>query len=315
MQGENRSRVPFDDRAALEELERLQKSIQEYRRRREEAEGAFEEFVGSFRKPVVHRDAVAPPAQALALPPRPAPAPLMVPALPPSAFPEPSAPIGLDAFESADALTAVHAWSASARAPEVDEPAAFEAPMLDEFSAATTNERPLLLSDTLYSDGPGFAASEDPPAAVVLKRTKRGTHGRVPLALGGIAVLIVAAVLITRTRNAPAEPSPAPSAAVVAPPVATAPPAPIAAPVAAPVVPPAEIRTLRRVWVRVLVDGNREVERELEADAHVSLPAGRAYVIRTGDAGAVHFLLKGQDQGSLGGEGIVVTRTFTAPER
>ena len=53
MQGENRPRVPFDDRAALAELERLQHSIQEYRKRREAAEGEFEQFVGSFRKPDV----------------------------------------------------------------------------------------------------------------------------------------------------------------------------------------------------------------------------------------------------------------------
>src|SRR3954464_9676927 len=53
MQGENRPRVPFDDRAALAELERLQRSIQEYRKRRGAAEGEFEQFVGSFQKPAV----------------------------------------------------------------------------------------------------------------------------------------------------------------------------------------------------------------------------------------------------------------------
>ena len=42
-------RVPFDDRPALEELERLQRSIQEYRRKREQVEGEFEAFVGGFR--------------------------------------------------------------------------------------------------------------------------------------------------------------------------------------------------------------------------------------------------------------------------
>jgi hypothetical protein len=65
----------------------------------------------------------------------------------------------------------------------------------------------------------------------------------------------------------------------------------------------------------VLVDGNREVERELEANAVVPLPAGRTYVVRAGDAGAVRFLLNGQDQGPLGRDGIVATRTFSAPAR
>src|SRR3954453_2191437 len=66
MQGENRSRVPFDDRAALEELERLQRSIQEYRKRREAAEGEFEQFVGSFRTPAGVPE--EPPSPAAALP-------------------------------------------------------------------------------------------------------------------------------------------------------------------------------------------------------------------------------------------------------
>ena len=69
------------------------------------------------------------------------------------------------------------------------------------------------------------------------------------------------------------------------------------------------------MWVRVLVDGKREVEREVEADAHVPLPAGRIYVIRAGDAGAVRLMLNGKDQGPLGQESQVVTRTFTVPGR
>lgn len=292
MQGEKRSRVPFDDRAALEELERLQRSIQEYRRRREDAEGAFEEFVGSFRTPAVHRQAAGAVSQAAPLPgfQRPAVAVPMagapVPPAPPSVLPQPPAPNGLDLFESAGPVTA------AAR-------------------AASPPGAPFLFSDTAYSDDGALPASDEAPAAGVSRRTRRGARGRVPLALGTAAVLVVAAVLITRSRNAPAEPSPAPAAATVAPPAATPPPAPVAAPV----IPPAEIRALRRVWVRVLVDGNREVERELEADARVALPAGRTFVVRAGDAGAIRFLLKGQDQGPLGPEGVVVTRTFTAPER
>src|SRR3954465_5570553 len=71
---EQSPRVPFDDRPALEELERLQRSIQEYRRKRERAEGEFEKFVGGFRAaaggggdhtgvpaPPATRDAVSPP--------------------------------------------------------------------------------------------------------------------------------------------------------------------------------------------------------------------------------------------------------------
>ena len=61
-----------------------------------------------------------------------------------------------------------------------------------------------------------------------------------------------------------------------------------------------------------MIDGNRAVEREVEANTNIPLPAGRTFVVRAGDAGAVHFFLNGRDQGALGGEAQVVTRTFTA---
>jgi hypothetical protein len=67
----------------------------------------------------------------------------------------------------------------------------------------------------------------------------------------------------------------------------------------------------------VIADGERVVERELPADARVPLKAARTIVIRTGDAGAVRLSIAGQDQGILGRDGEVVTRTFTVgePER
>jgi hypothetical protein len=49
----------------------------------------------------------------------------------------------------------------------------------------------------------------------------------------------------------------------------------------------------------------------------VPLKAAKTIVIRTGDAGAVRLSIAGQDQGILGRDGEVVTRTFTVgePER
>jgi hypothetical protein len=291
-QAENRSRVPFDDRAALEELERLQRSIQEYRRRREEAEGAFEQFVGSFRAPVareaepVRVPAVAEAARFVA------PKPAGVPAT------------GLDAFESADSAPRVPVASSAvvvppapvapppAPTPEPARPAFFDSPVAAPAAADLENQS---------------IGTEEPHGG------RRAGRGRVPLVIGGVAMLVVAAVLMTRPRNDPggaSQAAPSPVQTPVTPPVAAAPAA--AAPAPAPV-PPAEIRTVRRVWVRAVVDGNREVERELEADVVVPLPAGRTYVIRAGDAGAVRLLLNGQDQGPLGREGVVATRTFTVP--
>jgi hypothetical protein len=171
---------------------------------------------------------------------------------------------------------------------------------------------PILLPDTFLATGPvspvdaGVSTGGRP-------RIRRAMRGVIPLALGGAAILLLAAVLITRSRNTVIAP-PAAQAPVT---VKTPPAAPVAAPAAAPapVVPPAELRTVRTVWVRVLVDGNRVVERELEPNVVVPLPAGRTYVVRAGDAGAARFLLNGQDQGPLGRDGFAATRTFSAPAR
>jgi hypothetical protein len=293
MQGENRSRAPFDDRAALEELERLQRSIQEYRRRREAAEGAFEEFVGSFKTPAGQPAAASPASRVAPLPGKPAPA-APVPQQRP-------APVGLEVFEIPEQAPRVQRVPAPVAA----------APLLGVPASAPP---PILLPDTFLSPGP-IAPGDDVVSTAERPRTRRSMRGVVPLALGGAAILLLAAVLITRSRNTPVAPPAARAPATVETPAAAPVPAPAAPPRPAPVVAPAEVRTARIVWVRVLVDGNKEVERELEANAVVPLPAGRTYVVRAGDAGAVRFLLNGQDQGPLGRDGIVATRTFSAPAR
>ncbi|CAN5261796.1 hypothetical protein BH20GEM2_BH20GEM2_09280 [soil metagenome] len=72
-----------------------------------------------------------------------------------------------------------------------------------------------------------------------------------------------------------------------------------------------EITTTRLVWLRVLADGERVLERRLPADSRVPVTAEKTIVIRTGDAGAVRVSVGGRDQGFLGASGRVVTRTFT----
>jgi hypothetical protein len=64
----------------------------------------------------------------------------------------------------------------------------------------------------------------------------------------------------------------------------------------------------------VIADGERVVERELPAGAKIPFTATKTVVIRAGDAGAVRLILRGADHGTLGGDGDVVTRTFTLPE-
>ena len=84
-------------------------------------------------------------------------------------------------------------------------------------------------------------------------------------------------------------------------------------PTPVPDAPRSEITALRRVWVRVIVDGTREVEREMQAGERIPLRAGRTIVIRAGNAGAVRVTINGEDRGTLGPEGEVVTRTLQTP--
>jgi hypothetical protein len=65
--------------------------------------------------------------------------------------------------------------------------------------------------------------------------------------------------------------------------------------------------------VRVLADGERVIERELPANARVPVKAKKTIVIRAGDAGAVRLSIGGRDQGVLGPDGEVATRTFNVP--
>lgn len=75
-----------------------------------------------------------------------------------------------------------------------------------------------------------------------------------------------------------------------------------------------ELTAIRRVWVRIIIDGDR-VERELPEGTRVPLHAQRTLTLRIGDAGAVKMIVDNRDQGALGRDGEVVVRTFTAPAR
>jgi cytoskeleton protein RodZ len=99
------------------------------------------------------------------------------------------------------------------------------------------------------------------------------------------------------------EPSPAPAAA------ATAPAA------AAERSTESAIVTERQVWMRVIADGERVLEREVPAGTRIPLKAEKTIVIRTGDAGAVRLSIRGGQSTPLGREGEVVTRSFTVPPR
>jgi hypothetical protein len=174
------------------------------------------------------------------------------------------------------------------------------------------------LPDNFFASATGRSSGKDHSVGTDTSESGgRRFPGWIGWAFVATAAVLIFAVFLMRSGQVPAAPDAAPAPAIVETPVAAPPAAPLPAPTPAPApaaspAPPAEIRTLRSVWVRVTVDGRREVERELEADARIPLPAGRSFVIRAGDAGAVRFLLNGKDQGALGPDAQVVTRTFTA---
>jgi hypothetical protein len=63
--------------------------------------------------------------------------------------------------------------------------------------------------------------------------------------------------------------------------------------------------------MRVTVDDNKTLERQVPAGQHIPLEADRVIAVRAGDAGAVRVTVDGRDLGILGADGQVVTRTFT----
>ena len=161
---------------------------------------------------------------------------------------------------------------------------------------------------------PAAPESDAPPASTAPKVSRRARVGT-PALVGGALLLIAAGGWITwmmRTRSPETSvTAPPPDTRAAAPPASPSPAAPANQPAAA----ASELTTTRRVWVRVIADGQRIVEGELPANARVPLTAEKTVVIRAGNAGVVRLTLRGKDQGALGPEGTVVTRSFVVPPR
>jgi Domain of unknown function (DUF4115) len=147
-------------------------------------------------------------------------------------------------------------------------------------------------------------------AASVRPRSGR----RVFAVVGGMAAVVSLGVAWTMTRSADPALQPAVQqqpAAVEPEPARAAKPAPAIDPHALRV----DLTTLRRVWLRVAVDGRIAIEREVAAGEQLPFGADRSIVVRAGDAGAVTVKVAGVDQGAIGRDGQVVTRAFEAPAR
>ena len=137
------------------------------------------------------------------------------------------------------------------------------------------------------------------------RRTNRG------LVIAGVAVAaIVVAVWMWRGSSLSVQsPTPGTGPAVQTP--ATAPPAPASPPAPARAL-NVELTTLRPVWMRVIVDGNKLMERVVPEGQTIPVGADTTIAIRAGDGGAVRLSVGGKDQGLLGRDGFPANRALSA---
>lgn len=252
---------PFDEEAALAELEKLREDIQVARRHREKKVEEFETWMRETRNTArVERIAAIEEETA---------------GLEPAAAAR-SANRGTDPATQTSGLAAAPAVPSTTQRTPLDDQFPFEAPR---------------------------------------SRGRKAVDPRLLYYGGGLAALVITATMLGRVwSNGSAAPSPSsdaqPAAGAASPAAA---PGGNATP--APAVPrkPLEIEltTTRPVWMRVTVDGERRVEREVPAGQRLPFGADRVIVLRVGDGGGVRLAVGGKDQGLLGRDGQIAVRTLT----
>ena len=265
-----------NEQRVLDELEQLQLAIRATREKRVRVQADFDAHLRAFEPPRLER-------------------------VSPSPLPEAARP-------------ALSAASAQAVAPLSRNPQAIPVP--------APTQAPVSSSTT-----PVLAPRGTPSGLVVQEGghdegTPTPGHSRrsrvLPVALAAAAVTLVAWSALWVMKRTPAVPPPTEQRSSASPPEAVR-PAPLAAARPVPPVDPHPVRidltTLRRVWLRVSVDGRIAIEREVAAGEHLPFGADRSIVVRAGDAGAVTVRTGEVDQGPIGRDGQVVTRTFPEPVR
>ena len=273
---------PFDERAALDELERLAEKIQSTRRQRERAVAEFNAFVKTFKdedhalrvaalQPVA-RNEVAVPSSPQIAPPidrRSVESQAMPPA------PAPAAPVSI----TADSDAASIAWTAPKRKSTSLDLSALLATPRGRIGLGVAALLVVVLLVSWLVGQSGSATPQNDPAAT--------PAAQVPPA---------------------STPAPAPASAPVSTPSTPTPVASTGVPRALNVV----LTTSRPVWTRVIVDDRKVIERELPGSQTIPLGADRAIAIRAGDAGAIRLVVDGKDIGVMGRDGQIASRAFTA---
>jgi hypothetical protein len=248
---------PFDEKAALAELERLRESIQAARQARQRSSDEFDAFVKSFRKPSSTPISERPIATE--------------PASQPPSQPAPS--------------------EAISRSP--DSPAPPPVAVAVQSNSDAVDERIL-------------------PASTVPRRNRISLRS-----LGILAIIAVIALGLFATRWRAQSPPKAAKAAndnalarnVAVPPPAAAPSAP-ATPAARAVA--IELRVIRPVWMRVVVDGRKDVEGTVQTGEPLHFTGERSIVVRVGNGGDV-LVKTGDREEPFGDAAQPRTRTFSKP--
>jgi hypothetical protein len=271
-------RPPFDEGKALVELERFRQEIERYRIRRQIVAQEFDAFIESMPPPELVFPTEAASAEA---PPK---------AVPSLATPSANARADTDAMPARPSPTVPPVQTAR---PAADVPV----------SVARKDDVPLRQDEAVVE-----ARTTVPPPRKRRMLPFVLTIG-VLTAIGAFATSIFRS---SEPQSPPQQSAPPPSQGTPAP-SAPAQSVPAPQPPAPQARDESEIATVRRAWVRVVADGERVVERELPADSRIAFKAEKTIVIRTGDAGAVTLSIRGQDQGPLGKDGAVITRSFTVP--
>ena len=330
----------FSEEAALRELENLHRAIEASRVRRKDANAAFDTFLRSFDRRQAPPSAPEPPrvVKSVPVPPvapvpapaaaptvpavRPvAPAPAPVGAIAPVPVPPSMTPAGHAAQpQHITGLTPARVTPSNVEVPPPafppersrKHPDALDLDDWEQSSATAVKAFPEETGKEHSSDmSPAFASEfrTIPAALAIPLRSGRRVP---PAALAGAAVVIAAAAFFalrgtgddTGGTVAAATESPAPASQ----------PAPAPAPVAPPP-PRAEIVTSRQVWIRVMVDGQKVIERELPPNTRIPLNPAAQFVVRAGDAGALKVVIDGKDQGPFGLDGRIATKAFAVPPK
>jgi hypothetical protein len=282
---------PFDERAALDELERLAEKIQSTRRQRERAVAEFNAFVKTFKDEdhATRQAALQPVARnEVTVPPRPPVAPM---------------------------------------APTIERRATEPTPPPPAPTPTPTPEAPVTIAADTGAEPIAWTASKSKSTSPDLAALLATPRSRIGLAAAGLlVVLLLVSWLVSQSGDATPENEPAAAPAAQTPPASTS--APASAPATAPPSTPKPVAstgvpraltvvlmTSRPVWTRVIVDDRKVIERELPGSQTIPLGADRAIAIRAGDAGAIRLVVDGKDIGVMGRDGQIGSRAFTAGAR